>query len=214
MENCAHYKTERVYMDTMTSKSKIILASASPRRREILSSLGVDFEVLTADTDESCDISDPSEYARELARRKGQAVYSRLCEAERDAVIISADTIVVCDREILGKPRDRDDAIRIIKKLGGRAHSVITGVGVTVGDVTYTDHSETFVYVDEIPDSEIERYVDSGDPMDKAGAYGIQGAFSRWVRGIDGCYFGVVGLPVNRLASLYMKVTGRELCGN
>ena len=199
-------------MYTMNSKRKIILASASPRRKEILSSLGVTFEVLTADTDESCDIDDPAMYARELARRKGQAVYSRLCAMGEDAEIISADTIVVCDGEILGTPRDRADAIRIIKMLSGRSHSVITGVGITVDGVTHTDHSETFVYVDEIPYAEIERYVDSGDPMDKAGAYGIQGAFSRWVRGIDGCYFGVVGLPVNCLASLYMKVTGRELC--
>ncbi len=196
-------------MEIRDSKEKIILASASPRRKEILSGLGVRFEVLPADTDESCDIADPTLYARELARRKGQAAYALL--GETDAVVISADTIVVCDGKILGKPRDRADAVRMIKLLSGRAHSVITGVGVTVGGVTHTDHSETIVHVDVIPDAEIERYADSGDPMDKAGAYGIQGAFSRWVRGIDGCYFGVVGLPVNCLASLYKRVTGREL---
>ena len=199
-------------MDIKDGKRKIILASKSPRRKEILLGLGVSFEVLTADTDESCDIADPAMFARELARRKGQAVYSLL--GDTDAAVISADTIVVCDGEILGKPQDRADAIRIIKMLCGRAHSVITGVGVTVGGVTYTDHSETLVYVDDISEGEIERYVDSGDPYDKAGAYGIQGAFSRWVKGIDGCYFGVVGLPVNRLASLYKRVTGRELCEN
>ena len=130
---------------------------------------------------------------------------------DKNAVILSADTIVVCDGEILGKPKDRDDAIRMIKKLSGKKHSVITGVGVTVHGITTTSHSETFVFVDEIPVREIERYVDSGDPMDKAGAYGIQGAFSRWISGIDGCYFGVVGLPTNCLANLFYEATGKEL---
>ena len=196
-------------MDKDINKTSLILASASPRRKEILSSLGVEFSILVADADESCDIKDPSEFARELARRKGQAAYS--LTDKKDCVILSADTIVVCDGEILGKPKDRADAIRMIQKLSGKTHSVITGVGVTVCGATTTSYSETFVRVDKIPQSEIERYVDSGDPMDKAGAYGIQGAFSRWISGIDGCYFGVVGLPINCLANLFKKVTGKEL---
>ena len=196
-------------MDKDINQTSIILASASPRRKEILSSLGVDFSVLVADADESCDIQNPAEFARELARRKGQAAYS--LTNDKNAVILSADTIVVCDGEILGKPKDRADAIRMIKKLSGKTHSVITGVGVTVQGHTTTNHSETFVRVDEIPQSEIEKYVDSGDPMDKAGAYGIQGTFSRWISGIDGCYFGVVGLPTNCLATLFCEVTGKEL---
>ncbi len=196
-------------MNKDINKSSLILASASPRRKEILSSLGVDFSILAADADESCDIQTPSAFAMELARRKGQAAYAII--EKKDCVILSADTIVVCDGEILGKPKDRADAIRMIKKLSGKTHSVITGVGVTVLGVTTTDYSETFVRVDEIPQSEIARYVDSGDPMDKAGAYGIQGAFSRWISGIDGCYFGVVGLPVNCLANLFKEVTGKEL---
>lgn len=196
-------------MNNDINKKAIILASASPRRKEILSSLGINFSILVADADESCDIRDPLAFAKELAKRKGQAAYS--LTSEKDSIILSADTIVVCDGEILGKPKNREDAIRMIKKLSGKTHSVITGVGVTVDGITKTSCSETFVRVDTIPQSEIERYVDSGDPMDKAGAYGIQGAFSRWISGIDGCYFGVVGLPINCLANLFKEITGKEL---
>lgn len=196
-------------------RKMIILASASPRRKEILRDLGVDFEVVVADVDESSAITDPVALTKELARRKGEAVYKKLKrEGEYDAdgaVIISADTVVCCDGEILGKPRDRDDAIRMIRALSGRAHTVVSGVAVTVGGVATSDASVTAVRVQEIPESEIERYVDSGEPMDKAGAYGIQGRFSAFVEGIDGCYFGVVGLPVNTLSNLYFAVTGERL---
>ena len=191
----------------------IVLASASPRRRELLSTLGVQFTVLVADTDESCSLSNPAEYAEELARRKGCAVLEKLRESgeAEDIVILSADTVVVCDGEILGKPRNADDARRMLMLLRGRAHHVITGIGVTVDGVTHVDHSDTVVHVADIPDEEIERYIESKDPMDKAGSYGIQGAFSRWVEGIEGCYFGVVGLPIHALGQLYYRVTGEEL---
>lgn len=193
----------------------IILASASPRRKEILEGLGVDIEVLTAPTDEDSDITDPAALTRELAQRKGRAVYELMLASGRDdaesAVIISADTVVCCEGEILGKPRDRADAIRMIRLLSGRDHTVVSGVAVTLGGVTKSDASVTTVRVEEIPEGEIERYVDSGEPMDKAGAYGIQGRFSAFVKGIDGCYFSVVGLPVNTLSRLYFEVTGERL---
>lgn len=193
----------------------IILASASPRRKEILSELGVDFRVVVADTDESSDISDPVELTRELARRKGLAVYEKLLQSgeydAESAIIISADTVVCRDGEILGKPRDRADAVAMLTSLSGRSHTVVSGVAVTVRGVTRTDASVTTVRVQEIPREEIERYVDSGEPMDKAGAYGIQGKFSAFVEGIDGCYFGVVGLPVNTLSNLYLEATGERL---
>ena len=192
----------------------IILASASPRRREILASLGVKFTVLAADADEACTLCDPAQFAKTLAGRKGRAVFELLSAQGKasDAVILSADTVVVCDGEILGKPRDRDDACRMLRLLRGRTHHVITGIGVTVDGVTHLSHSDTSVRVADIPDDAIERYVDSGDPMDKAGAYGIQGAFSRWISGIDGCYFGVVGLPIHALAELYEQAVGEPLC--
>lgn len=193
----------------------IILASASPRRKEILEGLGVDIEVLTAPTDEDSDITDPVALTRELAQRKGRAVYELMLASGRDdaesAVIISADTVVCCEGEILGKPRDRADAIRMIRLLSGREHTVVSGVAVTLGGLTKSDACVTTVRVEEIPESEIERYVDSGEPMDKAGAYGIQGRFSAFVKGIDGCYFSVVGLPVNTLSRLYFEVTGERL---
>ena len=149
----------------------------------------------------------------ELARRKGLAVYEKL-KSERDmrgVAVISADTVVCLYREIIGKPRDRADAERMIRALSGRAHTVVSGVAVTVDGKTKSASSVTAVRVASIPEEEIEKYIDSGEPMDKAGAYGIQGKFSLWVEGIDGCYFSVVGLPVNTLAQLYFEVTGERL---
>ncbi len=191
----------------------IILASASPRRREILASLGVPFTVRVSDADEQSDACDPALFAEELATAKGLAVWHSLTEGEKtpDTVVLSADTVVVCDGKILGKPISEDDARQMLASLRGRAHHVITGVCVTVGGVAHAAHSDTVVRVSDIPDEAIARYVASGDPMDKAGAYGIQGAFSRWIEGIDGCYFGVVGLPIHVLAELYLHVVGEEL---
>ena len=191
----------------------IILASASPRRREILSALGVPFTVRISDADEKSDVRDPALFAEDLASAKGQAVWDALSDGEKtpDTVVLSADTVVVCDGEILGKPTSVEDAWRMLSMLRGRAHHVITGVAVTVNGVPHAAHSDTLVRVADIPDEAIARYIASGDPMDKAGAYGIQGAFSRWIEGIDGCYFGVVGLPVHVLAEQYRRVTGEEL---
>lgn len=198
--------------------SKLILASASPRRREILAGLGVDFSVFSADTDETCRLSDPRAYAEELARRKGQAAWEAMRhtlteEGNADAVILSADTVVATEHEILGKPRDRADAVRMLRLLRGGEHRVITGIGLTVGGKTALASCVTRVEIDDIPDVEIERYVDTGDPMDKAGAYGIQGIFSKWVCGIHGCYFNVVGLPVHTLNRLFYEQTGDYLRG-
>ena len=192
----------------------IILASASPRRKEILGELGVDFRVVVADTDESSGERDPQKLTEELARRKGVAVWDKLCAEGaigEDCAVISADTVVCLDGEILGKPRDRADALRMIRALSGKEHKVVSGVAVTYRGVTQTASCVTRVRVDEIPEDEIVRYVDSGEPMDKAGGYGIQGGFSLWVSGIDGCYFSVVGLPVNTLQKLYFETVGKRL---
>lgn len=189
----------------------IILASASPRRKEILCELGVSFEVVVADVDEESAERDPERLTEELARKKGLAVYENLEDRASDAVVISADTVVCLDGEILGKPRDKEDAKRMIRALSGREHTVVSGVAVTVGGVARSASCTTKVRVADIPEEEIEKYVDSGEPMDKAGAYGIQGKFSLWVEGIDGCYFSVVGLPVNTLQKLYYDCTGKRL---
>ena len=192
----------------------IILASASPRRRDILSELGVPFTVITANTDENCSESDPHAFVRELAERKGKAVLEKL-KAEQaqvqDAIIISADTVVYCDGEILGKPRDEADAIRMISNLSGKEHSVISGVAITLGEKTLSAACETRVRVTDIPGEKIAEYVATGEPMDKAGAYAIQGRFSVWIDSIDGCYFNVVGLPVSALNKLYFEATGNYL---
>ena len=196
---------------------KIVLASNSPRRKEILSFLGREFTVLSADADETCHIPYPDEYACELARRKGQAAWSKIKLMQKDgidmtdAVIISADTVVATEDEILGKPRDEDDAFRMISKLSGREHTVYTGIGITVGGVTTTAVCGTAVVVSDIPEEEIRKYVATKDPMDKAGAYGIQGEFSKWIKGIVGCYFNVVGLPTNTLNELFFEVTGEYI---
>lgn len=197
-------------MSVSDKKQHIILASASPRRREILDTIGVRFSVVCADADEASDILDPEELTKELARRKGRAVYERLKESgsEEGAIIISADTVVACGGEILGKPRDADDARRMLRMLSGGTHTVATGVAVTVNGVTYTDCSVTRVSVAEISENGIEKYIASKEPFDKAGAYGIQGMFSQWVSGIEGCYFGVVGLPVSCLCELFERVVG------
>ena len=193
----------------------IILASASPRRREILSSLGVDFKIITADTDESSSLTDPRAYTEELAARKGRAVYEMLLssdpEAAKDAVIISADTVVYACKKILGKPRDLEDAVAMLRSLSGSSHSVISGVAVTVNGVTKSSSALTEVHVDSIPENKLIAYAKSGEPMDKAGAYAIQGHFSPWISSIDGCYFNVVGLPVNCLNKLFFECTGEYL---
>lgn len=193
----------------------IILASASPRRKEILADLGVDFSIICADTDESSSLTDPRALTEELACRKGRAVWERIVSEGRintdDAVIISADTVVFANGRILGKPRDRDDALDMLRSLSNGVHSVISGVAVTVKGVTRAASCVTLVRVDPVPESELVAYVESGEPMDKAGAYAIQGHFSPWISSIDGCYFNVVGLPVNCLNKLYHDCTGKYL---
>jgi septum formation protein len=189
---------------------RLILASESPRRRELLGGLGLPFEIVPAHADERCVLRDPAAYAEELARRKGRAVADTLGTPEEGetVVVVSADTVVATEGEILGKPRDRADALRMVRELSGSTHRVITGIALTVNGVTHSAYEVTEVTVDPIPPEEIERYVDTGDPMDKAGSYGIQGEFSRWVRGIRGCYFNVVGLPMNALNRLWFDCMG------
>ncbi len=184
---------------------RYILASASPRRKEILSAAGLDFKIITADADETSSICDPVALTRELARIKGVAVAQRLRAEGRydtDTVIISADTVVVCDGEILGKPHDRADAERMLRMLSGRTHTVVSGVALTVGDDTFTDASVTSVTFDTLDEDFLNSYLDCDEPYDKAGAYAIQGLAARVVKKIDGCYLGVVGLPLNCLCTL------------
>lgn len=192
----------------------IILASRSPRRREILSDLGVSFEVVSADCDESSDISDPALLVRELALRKGRAVREILLSEgkfDSDTLIIASDTVVAVDKTILGKPSDASDAVSMLTLLSGRTHTVVSGVALLTADGEAVDAETTYVRFAEIPHREIVRYVESGEPMDKAGAYAVQGRASLWIEGLDGDYFSVVGLPVHRLNVLAESFLGRSL---
>ena len=189
---------------------KIILASKSPRRKEILENLGIEIEIITAETDESSEERDPSALVRELAERKGRVVAEeieeRIGENER-TFIISSDTVVALDGEILGKPRDLDDARRMLKMLEGRSHSVFSGIAVieiSGGRITKSASAteETLVYFAPMSDSDVEFYINTENVLDKAGAYAIQGIASTFIDKIDGDYFNVVGLPVRRLFKL------------
>ena len=183
---------------------RYILASASPRRKEILENLGLKFSVITSDADESSDITDPEALTKELAKRKGLAVYELLLKKGEltDTVIISADTVVYCDGEILGKPHDKNDAERMIRMLSGKAHTVTSGVALIYNGKTYSSAATTKVFFDELDEDFINEYINSTEPYDKAGSYAIQGKASSVISKIDGCYFNVVGLPVNCLCRL------------
>ena len=190
-------------------KKRIILGSASPRRRELLSQIGVEFEVRVSDKEEIYKSSIPEEIVKELSLMKAENVASDLLEniadgSIKDTVVIGADTIVVLDDEILGKPSDEEDAVCMLTRLQGREHWVYTGVAVLDfgpdGEKTVINYPVgTKVYVNAMTEDEIRAYVATKDPLDKAGAYGIQGRFAAYIDRIDGDYYNVVGLPVSRV---------------
>ena len=181
---------------------RIILASKSPRRKEIFSSLaaecGFDFEIITAPTDEELYGEHPKSGVATLAVRKGEAVYKK----HPDSLVVSSDTLVELDGIPLGKPTDRNDAVRMLKELSGRAHNVHTGIAVHYGGRVVSGVATTAVIFRELSDSEIIDYVESGEPMDKAGGYGIQGKGCLLVERIEGDYLNVVGLPAVKLAEI------------
>lgn len=195
-------------------KKHYVLASKSPRRSEILQNLGIRFAVVTAETDETSALADPERLVEELSRRKGEAVLALLRERGElspDTVVLASDTVVALEGEILGKPRDRADAERMLRALSGRRHKVISGVCLLSETGAGVSHEVTEVEFDEIPEASLARYLDSAEPYDKAGAYAIQGMASAWIKGIHGCYFNVVGLPVHRLNLLHREIFGENL---
>lgn len=191
--------------------NKVILASQSPRRRELLAQVGIGFEVIPSLVEERITKNEPVEIAKELSRQKALDVGDRIDTAGQDeVVVIGADTIVVLDNVIMGKPKDRAHAIDMLTQLQGRAHLVITGVtlyhkkGTSREKVTFA--SQTKVYFHRMSKKEIEAYVNTGEPMDKAGAYGIQGMSAAFVERIEGDYTNVVGLPI---AAVYQELKKR-----
>ena len=181
---------------------KLILASNSPRRAEILTKGGFSFEKRVADTDETLpDGILPAEAVEILAQRKGHAVFRAA-----DEVVLAADTVVALDNRILGKPKDENDAKEMLRALAGRTHSVFTGVYITDGEREFLFHAETRVTFYPLTDAEVAAYVQSDEPMDKAGAYGIQGRGALFVEKIDGDYLNVVGLPLAKTARILKEV--------
>ena len=183
---------------------KLILGSASPRRREILSALGVAFTVRLADADESCDITDPAARVEAIANKKCEAILNALSAdgadlADPELVVLTSDTLVTLDGEFLGKPRDEADARRMLRMLAGRTHTVASGIAVYARGRTVTAHELTGVSFAPMTDTEIEDYIATGESFGKAGAYAVQGHAARYITGLDGDYFSVVGLPVRRL---------------
>ena len=187
----------------------LILASASPRRRELLALAGFTFDVAPADVPEIRKPGeDPIRFVTRLAREKAEAVISREA-VPPDALILGADTIVLLDEEVLGKPQDAADAARMLRLLSGRTHQVITGVCLAKGRERQRAAEVTFVRFTTLSDEEIGAYVATGEPLDKAGAYAIQGRAGRWVPRIHGCYFNVVGLPLALVSSMIEAMQGR-----
>jgi septum formation protein len=190
----------------------LILASASPRRRELLTQAGFSFTVESADVDESLrEGEEPAAYVLRLAVEKAQAVFARTPTHDDETivngapdvlVVLGADTSVVLDDEILGKPADAADAMRMLRRLSGRTHQVMTGVAVATRAGTVSGVETTEVAFAPIPEAELAAYCATPEPLDKAGAYGIQGYAARWISRIDGDCFNVMGLPIARTAKL------------
>ncbi len=188
---------------------KIILASQSPRRRELLKMIGMDFEAIPSDCDENISAENPGDLVEKLSLLKCGSVADGLCSgiirpddpSDEGYIVIGSDTIVVLDGEILGKPADEADAFLTLKRLKNNTHTVFTGVSIrdtSTGKVK-TFHEETKVTFFDVSDEEIKNYVATKDPLDKAGSYGVQGIGAFLVKKIEGDYFTVVGLPVGRL---------------
>lgn len=179
----------------------LILASNSPRRKELLSMLGYEFEICPSDCDESTNIVNPAELVKELSLRKAHAV-----ERTSDDTIIGSDTVVSINGKILGKPQDVNDAINMLNQLSGKTHTVYTGVCILQGNTEIIEAISCDVTFKKMTDNEIANYVASGEPMDKAGAYGIQGKGSAYVEKISGDYFAVVGFPCCYVNSVLNKL--------
>jgi septum formation protein len=184
----------------------LILASGSPRRHELLSQAGLIFTVAAADINEDLLPNEAAAaYVQRLAEEKAQVVWTlhRSTDTPEDPLIVlGADTCVVCDGQILGKPIDTADARRMLTLLSGRTHAVLTGVAAVTGGKIVRDVEITQVTFNQLNDAEIARYISDGEPLDKAGAYAIQGYAARWIPRIEGCYFNVVGLPIARTIAL------------
>ena len=194
----------------------IVLASGSPRRKELLAKTGLKFSVVVSGGEEKAETSDPAETVEKLSLDKASAVADLLQAEKEPQLIIGADTVVACDGEILGKPSDREDAFRMLWKLQGQTHQVYTGVTLLLKKKhtwqAHTFSEKTDVQFYPVSREELLAYIETGEPMDKAGSYGIQGGFGIYLKGICGDYNNVVGLPVGRLV-YELKKLGIDIRG-
>ena len=186
-------------------KYQVILASASPRRKELLELIGAEFKIITINKEEIITSTNPEEVVKELSMMKAQDVAAGV---SGPAIILGADTVVAHGGRILGKPKDREDAVRMITSFAGEEHQVYTGVCIIRKEadgsqkiISFAEGTKVSVY--PMSAEEIERYVDSGEPMDKAGAYAIQGLFAPYIKGIEGDYYNIVGFPI---AGIYQRL--------
>lgn len=188
----------------MKENETIVLASASPRRQELLRQIGCGFRVVVSDAEElSGDGISPEQLAVENARRKAEDVAAK---EGGNAPVLGADTVVAVDETILGKPKDETDAVRMLRLLSGRQHFVYTGIALAYRGEVYGDVVRTEVWVDELSEKEIDAYIATGEPMDKAGAYAVQGIAAKFIPRIDGSFSNVVGLPLHAVKELARKV--------
>lgn len=181
----------------------LILASGSPRRRELMSQVGLDFTVVTSDADENIKEMEPEDYVRELSSIKAQSVLEQYADKDDSVIVIGADTIVYHKGEILTKPKDEEDAFRILKSLEGQIHQVYTGVTICSTHKNVSFYEKTDVWVYDMTDEEIRDYISTGEPMDKAGAYGIQGNSQHTLRVLK---VTIIMLSVCLLQDLYMSL--------
>lgn len=194
------------------NKFELILASGSPRRKELLGHLKLPYKIITADTDEISHATDPGVFCQEIALEKGAVVLQKCIEEDptRNLIVISADTIVCLEGSIFGKPKTRDEAKNVLTKLSGKTHSVMTGVVIQVyhqGETkTVSFVEESLVTFNSISDYLMEKYLDTGDSMDKAGAYGIQGPSLTFISKVNGDYANVVGFPLSRFVIEFDKL--------
>jgi septum formation protein len=195
------------HLERLIHNIMLILASSSPRRRQLLQLAGLDFTVESADLDESVQPGEsPAAYVQRLAVEKAHAIWERhRTEGAEGLIVLGADTTVVCDGAILGKPSDPMDARRMLGMLAGRTHQVLTGIAAVSSRGLFSEIEITQVFFDLIDEEELNHYIASGEPMDKAGAYGIQGYAARWIPRVEGCFFNVVGLPIARTMALLAK---------
>ena len=184
----------------------VILASASPRRKELLAGAGIDFDVYVSNAEENSNATHPGLLAQENAVLKARAVGQALGEEARGRLIVSADTVVALEGEVLGKPKDEEDAVRMLMQLSGKSHEVFTGVCVVKDDIAEEFYECTRVNMKPFTEEEARAYVATGEPMDKAGSYGIQGLGGALVKSTEGDFNNVVGFPVDAFLAVYKRI--------